>query len=744
MNGFTGVSVASPRTVHCARCVPLSAEPDLAATRVAIEKIREPRRPNATACEACKDKKLKCVDVGHDTCERCSVKGLQCRRRCIPGPGGTRREPLSPASLTAPIAVSPSSTHPANSQTTASDQDCPSSMPNRPDPAKPGDSAQNNTGPSWGQPPTGTELETLIQLYFSSVHNFGFFAFIHQLHFNRLLEKGKAPRELTLIMIASAMRFAADPTPENLARADAWADAAIGALLSRIYQGFGAVQLMALLLAQNYDLNRGNFTSAWLLGSNCTRMMQMMSLQTFDRTYSPKSIAEMRLSPLLSPEALRRVAWSAFFIDTIVDGGRYGFHIVDESSFRLQLPCDQATFLSGESCVTGPLFSDQMGSSNAVGFEHGDRNLDVSAYLLRTAAVRRRALHFAFRASHKDQTRDQSLLELSVLEAEIEHVISSLPRRLHFNAHNVLLHRERLITFIFLHILRHNLYIVLGRAALLIYQQDPADPAFQNAISQMRRKRILHALPIAGLVSEGLKAQISFDPQIGVHAYVALEILLFEPRRLIDVDPLIDPGAANFREAMSQLLIVIRAIAKRSEFVRQLYVEAIYRLLQCEYSYLLSQEDLATFSSERQQFGEDAAEYDFRDFRWARRERQRRAVVNTPLAGDETLLELKADGEVTAPSAIPSPRLDAMDVNAALTQPPPVPMRPPLLPESLSFSGQGSILTTPQNSWLRPHGTQDANDLFTLDWASRMLGGAGSFEFENGDFFESIGLDAPI
>jgi hypothetical protein len=39
-------------------------------------------------------------------------------------------------------------------------------------------------------------------------------------------------------------RFAEDPSSENLARADAWADAALEALLPRIYQGFGAVQLM--------------------------------------------------------------------------------------------------------------------------------------------------------------------------------------------------------------------------------------------------------------------------------------------------------------------------------------------------------------------------------------------------------------------------------------------------------------------------------------------------------------------
>ena len=39
-------------------------------------------------------------------------------------------------------------------------------------------------------------------------------------------------------------RFAAKPTAQTLARADAWADAAIASTVPRIYQGFGAIQLM--------------------------------------------------------------------------------------------------------------------------------------------------------------------------------------------------------------------------------------------------------------------------------------------------------------------------------------------------------------------------------------------------------------------------------------------------------------------------------------------------------------------
>ncbi|KIX07462.1 uncharacterized protein Z518_02115 [Rhinocladiella mackenziei CBS 650.93] len=588
-----------------------------------------------------------------------------------------------------------------------------------------------------GQLPTGKELEDLVELYFSSVHHFGFFAFIHQLHFNRLLAKGKAPRELTLIMIASAMRFAAHAVPENLVRADAWADAAIGTLLPRIYQGFGAIQLMTLLLAQHYDLNRGNFTSAWLLGASCTRMMQMMSLQTLDRTYPAKFAANLRLSPLLSCEALRRVAWCAFYADTIVDGGRYGFHIVDENSYRLQLPCDMASFLGDETVVTEPLFVVPSDPANTSTASLDRAPLDMSAYLLRTAAARRRALHFAFRASHRERTSEQLSAELVALEADIEDVIAALPRRFHFNTNNMILHRDRLITFILLHILRHNLYIVVGRAALQVYQRDSAKA---DLIPQVRRNRISHALPIAGLISEGLKAGISFDPQIGVQAYVALEILLFEPRRLAEIDPFLDPKAPALMEAIPHLLTVIRDIADRSEFVKQLHVEAVHRLLRCGHSHFLNQTDFTAFRSEYRLVCQDPAEYDFRDFRWAKLERLRRGVRPSTNAGrDEALLEYESGGETASSSAATSPRLDAIDVRYAASRPsaaqrgqsvPSAPSNELDLPAAQSIDGVGMAQTL--LPWWGLGEPENPDQMFSLDW-SWFLAESGHPGYQTGD-----------
>lgn len=253
--------------------------------------------------------------------------------------------------------------------------------------------------------------------------------------------------------------------------------------------------------------------------------MQMMSLQTFDRTYAAKFSQNVRLSPLLSREALRRVAWATFYVDTIVDGGRYGFHTVDEKAFRLQLPCEQSSFLGNEIVITDWLFNDEPAKPSVTCTGSEGQNierapLDMSAYLIRIAAARRRALHFAFRASHKEQTVEVLLNELTILRADIEEVIAGLPRRFHFNMDNVILQRDRLTTFILLHVMRHNLFIIHGRAALQVYQRQ-SDKA--QLMPQVRRNRISHALPIARLISEGIKANISFDPQVGVQAYVALE-----------------------------------------------------------------------------------------------------------------------------------------------------------------------------------------------------------------------------
>ncbi|KAJ5818358.1 hypothetical protein N7474_003949 [Penicillium riverlandense] len=68
--------------------------------------------------------------------------------------------------------------------------------------------------------------------------------------------------------------------------------------------------------------------------------------------------------------------------------------------------------------------------------------------------------------------------------------------------------------------------------------------------------------------------------------------------------------------------------------------------------------------SEYRLVGQDAAEFDFRDFRGAKLERLRRgAKLTTSGSRDEALLEYTEGGDAAEPSMPSSPRLDAIDVD---------------------------------------------------------------------------------
>ena len=245
------------------------------------------------------------------------------------------------------------------------------------------------------------------------------------------------------------------------------------------------------------------------------RMMQMMSLHTFDQTYSPQMTSGWQLSPLMSPESLRRLAWAVLYADTFIDGGRYGYHGVDEESFRVKLPCGEEAFLANETST-----------ASAVSFSSSDADplidptFDLSAHLIRTATLRRRILHFAFRLSHGEFSIDDRQRRIAGLDNLVHGLMTMLPRRYHFNADTVRLHHDRLPMLVLLHLLRHILYIAMARAKLMIYQNDIR---MAHLIPSVRRERITHAQSIAGIVAQAQELGAHFDMQSGVFAYISLE-----------------------------------------------------------------------------------------------------------------------------------------------------------------------------------------------------------------------------
>ncbi|GFZ44647.1 hypothetical protein JCM24511_02371 [Saitozyma sp. JCM 24511] len=498
------------------------------------------------------------------------------------------------------------------------------------------------------------ELNQLVSLYFNTVHHYGVLGFIHPPSFYRLLEAGKAPRELTAVMIACTLRFACDPTPETLGRADALVESNRRVILEYAYDRYGAVELMAMVLTRLYEYSRGNFSSAWMLWGNAVRMMQFLSLHTFDQTYA--NTPSLRQNPLLKREALRRLAWCIFYQDTCVDAGQHGVHLLDESGFHIQLPCDEASFLRDVEVPTALLnpteaHADQ--SSVLLGRNPYDPepHLGLSAHLIRTGNMRRRILHYRSRVRYSTESPEDMLRHMTLVERDLRQLIAQLPSDLAYTEQNLFVHASDRPAFVLLHLVRHNCFLMLALTRLNICARDPG---LEERSRAFRRDRIRHALPVSNIVADILRLQVQCDPNIGAHAYTSLEIMLFDPLHLSRTDASVDPGADKFKEALKRLMDLIRREAPRHEIVRNLRLEACRRLVHFGFQDLLTPSDRNACASEVGFAGRpNSDEFDFLSMPWNRFNQSKgsRDLPGTP--GTEGMLHRGRAAAVVSRGASP-------------------------------------------------------------------------------------------
>ena len=258
-------------------------------------------------------------------------------------------------------------------------------------------------------------------------------------------------------------------------------------------------------------------------------MMQFLSLHVFDEVYpQPHAI---RLNPMLKPEALRRLAWAVFYLDTMADAGRHGIHTVTETGFHLQLPADDNSFLRGQDVVTAPLEKHPSTSSSPSVYwdramsPHPD-NLGVPGHLIRTAAMRRRILHFNSLLKYSKDTPEQMTNSVTYLENDLRAVITDLPASLSYSEDSLLIHSDRRTLFILLHMLRHNCFLMLLWAKLNVASRR-GNQMSQIEISAstvpLMKDRVKHALGVSGMMADAVRLNVNCDPFVGVQAYTSLE-----------------------------------------------------------------------------------------------------------------------------------------------------------------------------------------------------------------------------
>jgi hypothetical protein len=266
-------------------------------------------------------------------------------------------------------------------------------------------------------------------------------------------------------------------------------------------------------------------------------MMQFLSLHIFDEAYP--NAPTFRLNPLLKREALRRLAWAVFFGDTLADAGRHGVHLVTETIFRIQLPCDEASFVRDKEEVTAslnqrppsilgkhptssvsPFSFPQSYLSPSQPNESSGAQLGLSAHMIRAGALRRRVLHYNSLIKHSTDPPIKMLEELAVFESELKAVIAEFPDDLAYTEHNLFVHSASRTGFVGLHLLRHNCFLMLSLARLSACLKDPE---LADLSIQFRKDRLKHAVPCSKIIADTLRLGTNVDPFICTQAYTCLE-----------------------------------------------------------------------------------------------------------------------------------------------------------------------------------------------------------------------------
>ncbi|WRT68171.1 uncharacterized protein IL334_005146 [Kwoniella shivajii] len=423
------------------------------------------------------------------------------------------------------------------------------------------------------------ELKELVRLYFRTVHHFGYLSFIHEADYWELEERQRAPEGLTYLMAAHAVRFSGQPVdPSHLQIADRWVTEIGDRLLPRVMTEFGAIELMEAVLCQTYDFLNGRYSRGMVMAGMAVRMMSFLRLHELDEW--PRQSTK----PLLSREGLRRLAWSVWFLDATLDGGVFGASNIHDDGFTIQLPCDDRPFLLHRQVITERLVP-TIGTPTAA-----SEPLDLSGHLLR-AMCARNALAVAYSRIRRQLITHGSVDQMARLaEEKATNLLASLTPDLSYSRALYHIYRDRRPALVLLHVMRNNCVRHASLLRMLVAQTDSTSPYDS---SRERRVLISTAKDLSQIVADASEYSVALDPQIAMHAYNAVEILLFQPTRLA-----MESSAAEIisREdvltASRPLIKIIRELSSVCPLVSLIYPEAVNRMVQMGYVEDLTNDDI--------------------------------------------------------------------------------------------------------------------------------------------------------
>ena len=444
--------------------------------------------------------------------------------------------------------------------------------------------------------PARDEQRRLLKSYFSGPHYFCFYTFIHPPTFLQLFDADLVPDFLLLAVIATALRFL-DPRDR---RVDAWTDECRHLVLRDVFSPPNTTTLQALLLLQRLEWHRAGHVAAWFISGLAVRLAHGLQLNLEIAGSGPA--ADASVIPVTLRETRRRLAWSCFVMESMIENGRSPLMSLDVGSIEVRLPCNEQSFRLGlEANVAGleHLF-DGPGSSPGQGQGQGQSQAQaqaqgvvggaessrpgVSAFLVKLAVLRREILDYTLPYHPRNKGHIPPTAPWVAgspffkYEEKLEQWESCLPEELQFTADVLYRRQEQLVSFVTLHCLFHGCYCDLYRIGSYITSLHrllssesavdcPAPPA--TFLAACQRRRVQHAFAICKVISESMKHHPSgHDPVVGIGASLAMRVLIIERQR--EEDEALGLTDETVYESLDAAVQCAKEIAQSSVPIREL------------------------------------------------------------------------------------------------------------------------------------------------------------------------------
>ncbi|VUC24396.1 unnamed protein product [Clonostachys rosea] len=301
--------------------------------------------------------------------------------------------------------------------------------------------------------PGPKHLRVLVMSYFQNFHPLRCFAFIHKPSFLRRLDERPTSSLqdnalLHIVCTLGAQFYALEhsdtvqplPTSFILKAGCHWAKTAQRLLL----ENTGRISVEGLMTAQllyDYALRMAKFSQAFILSALMVRMAQALQINLEYSTDLYNEGPNVDLSTTVR-ESRRRLMWSCYVTDVLCGSGVDQLMLIHEKDIKIQLPCNDWSFLHERACVTSSLQGGALdiAPKDLTPSDLTD-NMGMLAFFIQQTEIRKRVLIYI---KHLDVAEMPWLphSEFAQLSSELRSWHQSLPTNLQFTSSTIYMRKE--------------------------------------------------------------------------------------------------------------------------------------------------------------------------------------------------------------------------------------------------------------------------------------------------------------